>query len=82
MYVVEGYDVVRESHLKDYNAGYTELRKGIIEGIAFDDEDYDGELDSDEKLFEGVEIGLKRFIYENGKWKEDNDCLLYTSRCV
>lgn len=24
-------------------------------------------LDSDEKLFEGVEIGLKRFIYENGK---------------
>ena len=44
LYVVEGYDVVRESHLKDYNAGYTELRKGIIEGIAFDDEDYDGEL--------------------------------------
>ena len=73
LYVVEGYDVVRESHLKDYNAGYTELRKGIIEGIAFDDEDYDGELDSDEKLFEGVEIGLKRFIYENGKWKEDNE---------
>lgn len=28
LYVVEGYDVVRESHLKDYNAGYTELRKG------------------------------------------------------
>ena len=55
------------SHLKDYNAGYTELRKGIIEGTAFDDEDYDGELDSDEKLFEGVEIGLKTFYLRKRK---------------
>ena len=73
IYVVEGYDVVRETHLNDYNAGYTILRKGEINGTVFEDADYDGIMDEDEKLWEGIEVGLKRFVYEDGKWVPAQD---------
>lgn len=81
-YVVEGYDVVRATHLKDYNAGYTVLRKGEINGTVFEDADYDGYLDEEEQVWEGVEVGLKRFVYEDGQWQlaqnEDEEYLATT----
>ncbi len=68
IYVVEGYDVVRETNLSEYNAGYTVLKKGVITGTVFDDADYDGLIDNDESLLEGVKIGLKRYVYQDGMW--------------
>ncbi|MDE6413474.1 MAG: hypothetical protein K2K42_06280, partial [Eubacterium sp.] len=72
-YLIDGYDIVRAHNLDDYNAGYIEQRLGTISGTIFDDESYDGTFDTEEKGLSGVEVALKRFTYENGKWEEDKD---------
>ncbi len=73
VYVINGYDIVHEVHLKDYNAGYTILRKGEISGIAFNDANYNGKIDDDEKRLVGVKVGLKRFVYVEGEWILDEE---------
>ena len=73
VYFAEGYNVVEAEHVKNYNAGYVAEEKGSISGTVFDDVNYDGKIDKDDKYFEGIELGLKQFVYEDGKWVPTHD---------
>ena len=68
IYMAEGYNVIKAEHDKNYNAGYVEEQRGSISGTIFKDVNYDGKIDEDDKFFEGFEVGLKQFVYEDGQW--------------
>ncbi|RGY83686.1 hypothetical protein DXA21_21465 [Parabacteroides distasonis] len=59
---------MKQKHVKNYNAGYVKEQKGSISGTVFDDVNYDGKIDENDKFSEGFEVGLKQFVYEDGKW--------------
>ena len=73
VYFAEGYNVVKAEDVKNYNGGYVKEQKGSISGTVFDDVNYDGKIDKDDKYFEGFEVGLKQFVYEDGKWVPTHD---------
>ena len=72
-YIVEGYDIVRSVHLEEYNAGYKAEEKGTITGTVFDDKNYDGAFDENDGILSDVEVSLKRFVFVDGKWIEDEE---------
>ena len=72
-YIVEGYDIVRSVHLENYNAGYKAEEKGTIAGTVFDDKNYDGAFDENDGVLSDVEVSLKRFVFSDGKWLEDEE---------
>ncbi len=72
-YIVDGYDIVRSVHLEEYNAGYKAEEKGTIAGTVFDDKNYDGAFDESDGVLSDVEVSLKRFVFTDGKWIEDEE---------
>ena len=68
------YDILVGEHNKDYSAGYVEYQLGSIEGIAFEDEDYDGIYNNGDQVKAEVLVKLKRYYYNSDerKWIEDN----------
>ena len=68
IYFVEGYNVVLAENPDRYNAGYMKEQKGSISGTVFDDINYDGKIDEEDKFMKDFEVGLKQFVYEDGKW--------------
>ncbi len=71
IYLIDGYDIVHAHNLDNYNAGYAELRKGIISGTVFDDENYNAVLEDADGRIQNAELTLKRFVYDNNQWVED-----------
>ncbi|RGY80098.1 hypothetical protein DXA21_22375 [Parabacteroides distasonis] len=70
-YNVNDYYVIMAEVASNYNAGYIKEEKGSISGTVFDDVNYDGKIDENDKFFEGFEVGLKQFVYEeNDKFFE------------
>ena len=71
-YVIDGYDIISAKRRNNYNIGYVPYQMGSIEGIAFDDLDYDGIYTAEDRVLKDVEIGLKRYYYdlEDKKWHE------------
>ena len=71
-YMIEGYDLIAARHRDNYNIGYVPYQMGSIEGIAFDDPDYDGIYTDRDRILRGVEIGLKSYYYDEQekKWKD------------
>ena len=65
--------VIMAEVASNYNAGYIKEEKGSISGTVFDDVNYDGKIDENDKFFEGFEVGLKQFVYEDGKWNPTNE---------
>lgn len=73
----EGYDVARGRTLKDYNAGYTKIQTSAIEGISFEDINYDGIYDSNiDEILSNAQVGIKRYYYDNGEWILDNEAAI------
>ncbi len=68
------YDILVGEHNKDYSAGHVEYQLGSIEGIAFEDEDYDGIYNNSDQVKAEVLVKLKRYYYNSDerKWIEDN----------
>ena len=60
-YNVNDYYVIMAEVASNYNAGYIKEEKGSISGTVFDDVNYDGKIDENDKFFEGFEVGLKQF---------------------
>ncbi|MDE7124290.1 MAG: hypothetical protein K2N83_02215, partial [Eubacterium sp.] len=67
-YIVENYNIVLAEKLDNYNAGYKTQETGSIAGNVFDDMNYDGSIDEMDSMLAEIEIGLKRYVYENGEW--------------
>ena len=58
IYMAEGYNVIKAEHDKNYNAGYVQEQRGSISGTIFEDVNYDGKIDEDDKFFEEFEVDL------------------------
>lgn len=73
--LIERYDFESGTARGSYNAGFTDFLAGSIEGTAFEDMDYDGILDGDDRLTDGVTVGLKRFLYDSdgGRWLQEEE---------
>lgn len=71
-YIIDGYDIISTKRRDNYNIGYVPYQTGSIEGIAFDDLDYDGIFTEADKALKDVQIGLKCYYYDTDdkKWHE------------
>lgn len=69
------YDIVAAQNIVQLDAGMTTSKFGSIEGIAFEDTDYDGLWNpTKDQPMPNTEIQLKRYRYDQEKktWQEDN----------
>ncbi|MDE6110655.1 MAG: hypothetical protein K2F65_01930, partial [Eubacterium sp.] len=67
-FIIKNYNIVFADNITDYNAGYKLQEFASISGNAFDDIIYNGLIDADDNMLSNIQIGLKRFVYENGEW--------------
>ncbi len=75
-FVIESYNVVLADDISDYNGGYKLQEFASVSGNVFDDINYDGMIDEEDVMLPNIQIGLKRFVYENGEWilaQDEND---------
>ncbi|MFA8373796.1 MAG: hypothetical protein AAHT63_03465, partial [Akkermansia muciniphila] len=68
------YDMLAAPETKaSGNAGELPYATGSISGWVWEDKNYDGIQDPDEKpVTEALTVKLERFIYENGNWVKDD----------
>ena len=72
--LIANFDIVEAIEIKDYNGGYTKyVHNGIIEGIIFDDANYNGLFDKEATNGEKAEIGLKDVEIILEQYKLEND---------
>ncbi len=67
-FIIHNYNVVLADDISDYNGGYKLQEFASIAGNVFDDMNYDGVIDEEDMMLSDIQIGLKRFVYENGEW--------------
>ncbi|MDE5995334.1 MAG: hypothetical protein K2G56_00265 [Eubacterium sp.] len=68
-FIIANYNIIFAEDIVDYNAGYKLQEFASISGNVFDDIHYDGLIDDEDNMLSGIQIGLKRFVYEDSEWK-------------
>ena len=74
------YDMLTAREADSFDAGLVKFPEGLIQGRIWDDKDYDGIQDADEKGIPGLEVELRRYYYKDGEWLEDEKFEILTSK--
>ena len=67
------YDIIKAKPHAGNDGGLTEFENTSIEGVIWNDADYNGIQDKNEAGFENINVILSRYYYDGFEWKEDTE---------
>ncbi|MCU6761032.1 Serine-aspartate repeat-containing protein D precursor [uncultured Roseburia sp.] len=68
------YDIIhKQGDIKEYHGGLLRYPTGDIQGIIWEDRNYDGLRDPGEDVMSGVDVELQSYYYDGSRWKPANE---------